>query len=240
LITQNFDAIFPLNEQQEGVFVIDPLDRFCNAYSAGFVQRTMEYTDSSFGEAYLLLGRYVEEPEKANMLGQLRHARCETGFRRAAEESRLIVTTPHTKHKGGRYSLIEADNVYLLRSTILPHCGTPRFAVFRQEWASINKWLDPVQPDFWNPVSPPPADRLCGMIVTTAHPHWGNPRVPAFVGLGIPRADLKSWAVLISLPDLLARYHRAEVLPPKDPTPKDPAPVKDRAIPRIRKKANDN
>ena len=55
----------------------DPVARILDAYPAGFFRETLEYADAGFGEAWILASRHSEEPERANMLGQLRHARCE-------------------------------------------------------------------------------------------------------------------------------------------------------------------
>jgi hypothetical protein len=169
----------------------------------------------------------------SDMLGQLRHARCEAGFRRAASEAGLTVHAPHTNPAGGRYSLIIANDVCLIRSNIQRHCGTPRPTAFRKAWSALNRWLDPLQLNLLQPVDPPPADRLCGMIVITANPRWGDPSVPSFVGLGIPRADLSDWVDLKSLSDLLARYHdpQRQVHCLLDVV----VGVKDNAVPRLKR-----
>lgn len=211
----------------------DPIDRILRAFPAQFFRQVQEYADAAFAEALMLTRRHAEEPEQANMLGQHRHARCEAGFRQAAFENQLTFHAPHTQPAGGRYSLVSTEGVYLVRSNVQRHCGTPRWTSFRQEWAALNQWLDPVQPDLLRVVSPPRADRLCGMLVITSHPRRGDPSIPAFVGLGIPRADLSDWKVLLSLGELLARYHDidAEIRKPKEA----PVHVKDRAVPRLRR-----
>jgi hypothetical protein len=215
----------------------DPINQILNAYPASFFQRVLEYVDSGFGEAHTLVGRHIDDPEKANMLGQLRHARCEAGFRKAAEESGLDVYAPHTTPSGSRYSLVAAKDVCLIRGNIQKHCGAPRPTAFRKAWAALNQWLEPLQLDLLDMKSRPPADRLCGMIVTTANSRHGNPSIPAFVGLGIPWADLSGWAMLMPITDLLARYHDEET---KVRTPQEtPVEVKDRAIPKLKKKTND-
>jgi len=71
------------------------------------------------------------------------------------------------------------------------------------------------------------------MIVVTAHRRTGDPSIPAFVGLGIPRSDLSEWVVLEPIQALLARYHDLDT---KIHTPPEPSvTVKDRAIPRLKK-----
>lgn len=220
--------------------MVEAINRIIASCPANFFQRVAEYVDSGFGEALTLAGRHVAEPEQSNMLGQLRHARCEAGFRRAAEESNLVVHAPHTAPAGGRYSLVVANDIYLIRSNIQRHCGTPRPTAFRKSWAALNEWLEPLQLDMLELKTAPPADRLCGMIVTTAHPRLGNPSVPDFVGLGIPWPDLSGWALLMPITDLLAHYHD------KDSAARTPEAVpvelKDRAIPKLKKKprTNDN
>jgi hypothetical protein len=218
--------------------MIESINRIVANCPATFFQRVLEYADSGFGEALTLAGRYIDEPEKANMLGQLRHARCEAGFRKAAEESGLAVHAPHTSPAGSRYSLVVANDIYLIRSNIQKHCGTPRPTAFRKSWAVLNQWLEPLQFDMLEVKTPPPADRLCGMIVTTAHPRLGNPSVPTFVGLGIPWSDLSGWALLMPITDVLAHYHDKDTA---DRTPQAaPVEIKDRAVPQLKKKQNDN
>src|SRR4051812_14947833 len=87
----------------------DPIARKMGTYPAGFFRQVLESADAGFGEAWTLAVRHAEEPERANMLGQHRHARCEAGFRQAAHDSGLAVFAPHTTPAGGRYSLLEAS-----------------------------------------------------------------------------------------------------------------------------------
>jgi hypothetical protein len=75
------------------------------------------------------------------------------------------------------------------------------------------------------------------MLVTTAHPRSGDPSVPSFVGVGIPRADLSDWVRLISVSDLLALYHEADAAARKPP--EAPIDIKDKAVPRLKKKRSD-
>lgn len=72
------------------------------------------------------------------------------------------------------------------------------------------------------------------MLVITAHPRRGEPTVPAYVGLGIPNADLSDWLRLIAVTDLLAMYHDADAAArmPREA----PVEIKDAAIPRLKKR----
>ena len=212
----------------------DPIARILGAYPAGFFRQTLEYADAGFSEAWILASRHSEEPERANMLGQLRHARCEAGFRKAARDNDLSVFAPHTDPAGGRYSLVEGGGIHLIRSNIQRHCGPPRATAFRKQWAEVNAWLDPMQLDLLKHTLPPASDRLCGMLVITAHPRRGEPTVPAYVGLGIPNADLSDWVRLIALTDLLALYHDADAATRKPV--EAPIGVKDVAVPRLKKR----
>ena len=212
----------------------EPITRILRTYPAGFFRQTLEYADAGFGEAWTLASRHSEEPERANMLGQLRHARCEAGFRQAARDNGLSVFAPHTDPAGGRYSLINGDGVYLIRSNIQRHCGPPRATAFRQHWAKVNAWLDPLQLDLLRQAASPSADRLCGMLVITSHPRRGEPTVPAYVGLGIPNADLSDWVQLIAITDLLALYHDADAVARKPVAA--PVEIKDMVVPRLKKR----
>ncbi len=212
----------------------DPIARILRCYPAGFFRQFLENADAGFGEALTLASRHTEEPERANMLGQLRHARCEAGFRQAARDNKLSVLAPHTIPAGGRYSLVEGGGVYLTRANIQRHCGPPRPTEFRKQWAAVNAWLEPTQYDMLRPPPPQPSDRLCGMLVITAHPRWGAPDIPAFVGLGIPNANLSDWVSLIAVTDLLALYHDADAARRKPL--EAPLEIKDRAVPRIKKR----
>jgi len=214
--------------------MFDPLDRILLAYPASFFRQVAEYTDAGFGEAWSLASRHAEEPERANMLGQHRHARCESGFRHAAKDSGLSVLAPHTNPAGGRYSLVEGAGVYLIRSNIQRHCGTPRPTAFRQRWAELNAWLKPTQLDLLQATVKLSSNRLCGMLVITSHPRRGDQTVPAYVGLGISNPELTDWVRLIAINDLLALYHDADAAAraPKEA----PVEVKDVAMPRLKKK----
>jgi hypothetical protein len=215
----------------------DPISRILRTYPSEFFRQMLEYADAGFAEAHTLASRHSEEPERANILGQLRHARCEAGFRRAASENGLAVVAPHTQPRGGRYSLVKGEGIYLIRSNVQKHCGPPRPTAFRKQWATLNSWLSPLQLSLLESVTPPQADRLCGMLVTTAHPRSGDPSVPSFVGVGIPRADLSDWVRLISVSDLLALYHEADAAARKPP--EAPIDIKDKAVPRLKKKRSD-
>jgi len=212
----------------------DPIPRILASYPAGFFRQVLEAADAGFAEAWTLALRHAEEPEQANILGQLRHSCCEAGFRRAARDHELAVFAPHTEPAGGRYSLIEGGGVYLVRSNIQRHCGPPRPTAFRQQWAEVNAWLDPLQLDLLREAIRPSSERLCGMLVITSHPRRGEPSIPAYVGLGIPNAELTDWIRLIAISDLLALYHDADAA---TRTPREaPVEIKDAAMPRLKKR----
>lgn len=212
----------------------DPIARILGAYPAGFFRQVLEAADAGFAEAWTLASRHAEEPEHANMLGQLRHSRCEASFRRAARDHSLAVFAPHTKPAGGRYSLVEGGGVYLIRSNIQRHCGPPRPTAFRQQWAEMNAWLNPLQLDLLRETAPPPSNHMCGMLVITSHPRRGDQTVPSYVGLGIPNSALTDWVHLVAVTDLLALYHDADAAAraPREA----PVEVKDVAVPRLKKR----
>lgn len=162
--------------------------------------------DAAFAEAVNVADRYVEEPERMNMMGQLRHARLEAGWRRDAKLHGLNVLTPHTNPKGGRYSVATKDGIYILRSNVQAHLGPPRPSKFRQQFAALNSWLSPRQTDFFQPVEEPETDRLCAMLIVTAQAR-GNPALPAWVGVGFPHQHLTTWAEIASVSEILAMYH---------------------------------
>lgn len=216
----------------------DALRRVRDAYPPIFFQTMVEYFDSAFAEALALARDHIERPEQPNMLGQLRHARCEAWFRKAAAESDVNVHVLNTQPAGGRYSLVSANDVYLIRSNIQIHCGPPRPTAFRRAWAALNHWLNPLQLDLLRKVEAAPSNRLCGVIVTTSHPRHGDPSVPAFVGLGIPRADLSSWVTLVPLTTLLGLYHDAEG---RSRAPIEaPVEIKDQAIPKLKRRTEND
>ena len=86
--------------------MIDPIARILAHYPATFFQFLIEHMDSSFAKAERVTQQHYAEPERANMLGQARHACCEEGFRMAAQDAGLVAIAPHTKPAGGRYSLV--------------------------------------------------------------------------------------------------------------------------------------
>ena len=214
-----------------------PIDRILNSYPAMFFQVLIEQMDAAFAEAIRLTDQHVAEPERANMLGQARHARCEEGLRRAARDTGQKAVVHHTRPAGGCYTLVSSSGVHLIRGNIQAHCGLPRPTKFRQELAALNAWLDPVQMDLFRQEAPrPPKDRLCGIIVVTAHRRYGDRSIPAFVGLGIPSSDLSEWVILEPIQKLLGRYHDLET---NIHTPDEaPITVKDRAVPRLKKALN--
>jgi len=193
--------------------------------------------DTAFAEAVHLTGKYIAEPERASMLGQFRHARCEAGFRSAALSAGLSPQALHTEPTGSRYSLISNNGVYLIRGNVQTHCGLPRLTRFRRELANLNRWLNPLQINWLQEVEPPPADKLCGIIVVTAYRNRNIDQTgPAFLGLGIPYDDLSDWYILKPITALLAEYHDMET---RQHTPKEASiEVKDRAIPRLKTRQN--
>jgi hypothetical protein len=215
----------------------DPLARVIENIPKKFWKSLQEQIDTAFAEASYLVRKHIDEPEQLNMLGQFRHARCEVGFRNAAQSAGLPPGALHTKPAGSRYSLVNSGGVYLLRANVQTHCGPPRPTRFRREWASLNRWLEPLQMDFLQNIEPPLADKLCGLIVVTA---YRDRRVdqssPAFLGLGIPNKNLSGWHILKPVNMLIAQYHDTET---RQHAPKGlSVTVKDRAIPRLKKRPN--
>ena len=211
----------------------DPIGRILTNCPAVFFQSLAEQMDAAFAKALRVTRQHYDEPEWANMLGQARHACCEEGFRTAAQDAGLAAIAPHTEPSGGRYSLVSHEGVHLIRGNVQSHCGPPRPTRFRRAWAALNAWLDPTQLDLLRMVPLPSSERLCGMIVVTAHRRNGDPSIPAFVGLGVPRRDLSEWIALEPIQKLLARYNDLET---KTHTlPEATVEVKDIAVPRLKK-----
>jgi hypothetical protein len=232
LITQNFYGSVRKAQVSFEVQMSDPIARILAHYPAAFFQGIAEQMDAAFAKALRMTREHYAEPERANMLGQARHACCEEGFRAAAQGAGMAAIAPHTEPAGGRYSLVSYEDVHLVRGNVQAHCGPPRPTRFRNAWAALNIWLDPQQLDLLRAVRMPTSERLCGMIVVTAHRRSGDPSIPAFVGLGIPRSDLSAWVVLVPVQSLLAHYHDRET---KIHTPAEaPVEVKDRAVPRLK------
>lgn len=215
----------------------DPIERIRRAFPTAFPRLLSEGLQDAFGEALAIARSHAEEPERSAILGQMRHARCEAKFRRAASEVGLTVRAPHTDPLGGRYSLVTAGGVVLIRNTVRRDCGPPRWAKFRHDLARANAWLSAQQIDMFQPTVPAPDDRLCAMLVVTAHPRHGDPSVPAFIGIGVPRSDLSGWHRLLSLPEWLALHHDADTAA-RTPQPA-PVTVKDKAVPKLKRRGTD-
>ncbi len=186
--------------------------------------------DAAFVEASGLSNQFVEEPERSNMLGQLRHARLEAGLRNAASSYDLQVSSPHTNPKGGRYSVVTGGGIILIRGNVQSHRGPPRATKFRKQVAETNHWLSPLQPDFYMRVPEPSSDHLCAVLVIAAQKR-GDPTVPGWVGIGFPTHDLTSWAEIRSLNDILSLYHDAAAPATREAV----VEIKDRAQPKLKK-----
>ncbi|HEX8554711.1 MAG TPA: hypothetical protein VF695_08390 [Sphingomonas sp.] len=187
--------------------------------------------DAAFAEAVRIADRHVEEPEYRNTVAQLRHARLEAGFRRDAKEHGLVVDAAHTMPRGGRYSVATADGVHLIRGNVQAHIGPPRASKFRRQFAEFNAWLTGTQLRLFEPVEMPRDDRLCAMLVVTANAR-GNPALPAWVGVGFPHRDLRTWLEIVPISDILAMYHDADTK--SAATTNAPVEVKDRAVPKLK------
>jgi len=214
-----------------------PIRRVLSAFPVKFFQGLMESVDLGFMKAAKLTEVNIAEPERVATLGQLRHACTEEAFRAAAEEAGITAIAPHTSPAGGRFSLISSGGVHLIRSNIQTHCGPPRPSRFRKQWALLNAWLDPVQLSLLERVERPAADRLCGMLVVSSNGKFGDASLPAFVGLGIPSADLSTWKFLRPLTEVLGMYHDLET---EQRTPgQAPVEIKDRAVPKLKRRNRD-
>lgn len=210
------------------------IDRIRRAFPESFFSRLRENMDAEFAGALSLTEQYIAEPEQRGALGQIRHFYAERGFRNAAEEAGLTPRTLETVPPGGKYSTVSQNGVHLVRSNIQKHSGMPRATNFRMEMSAMNSWLDPFQPDLFLNVQEPSEDHLCAILIVTAHDRSGDLSVPAFVGLGIPRADMSDWVHLMSLTTLSGLYNDPE-------TPEEaPLEVEDTAIPRLRRRLTEN
>lgn len=211
----------------------DPLARVLQAFPARFFAGLIEHCDAEFATANNLSKQHFESPEQPAMRGQIRHGRLEAGFREAASNAGLNPQACYTKGQASRFSVVGSEGVYLLRSNVQAHCGPPRPAHFRKEWAQLNEWLDPFQPDLLEHKQEPPSDRLCGMIVVSCRKNGGDPTVADFVGLGIPRSDLSSWVVLEPLTGLLALYHDMDAR--RHASKEIEVQIKDKAKPKLKR-----
>ena len=208
-------------------------DRIVDAFYPSFFKDIQESTDDAFMKAKLVTDE-LPEPERQAARSQLRHALMEKNFRRAARNAGYETQACPTDPRGSHYSLVTSKGVYLIRCNIQKHCGIPRATKFRKERAAVNAWLDPLQLNlFFNSVKPP-ADWLCAMLVVTAYSQHGDSSLPAYVGLGVPRADLSNWVSLVSLTDLISRYHDLQTA--AQTTEEAPIQVKDNAVPKLKRR----
>ena len=214
----------------------DSTVRIVNVIPKDFWQYLDENIHEAFIKAHSIAWKCREEPERIHMLGQARHVFCEEGFRKAAGDSGLDAIVLPTKPAGGRYSLVSHAGVYLIRGNVQKHCGLPRATRFRKERAQLNAHLDPLQYDLLRIVTEPSTEQLCAMIVVTAYRGYGDPSIPAFVGLGVPRSDMSEWVIREPIHKLLGHYHD---LGTKSHAP-SAAPVKvKRTEPRLKKELDE-
>lgn len=206
------------------------IDQLVATYRRDFVLDLQAVADAAFAEAHRLSNQFVEEPERSNMLGQLRHARLEAGLRGAAVRHDFQVSSPHTNPKGGRYSVVSAGGITLIRGNVQAHRGPPRATKFRKQVAETNRWLSPLQPDLYMRVPEPSRDQLCAVFVVAVL-KGGDPSIPGWVGIGFPHHDLGSWSEIKSLNQIMSLYHDAAA-----PTVRElPIGIKDRAHPKLKK-----
>jgi len=208
----------------------DCINRLVATYPRDFVLDLQGAADAAFAAAHHLSNQFAEEPERSNMLGQLRHARLEAGLRSTAARYDCQVRSPHTNPKGGRYSVVTSGGITLIRGNVQTHRGPPRPTKFRKQVAETNRWLSPLQPDFYMSIPEPSRDRLCAVLVVAAQ-KGGDPSIPGWVGIGFPHHDLGSWVEIKSLNQIVSLYHDAAALVPRDL----PVEIKDRAHPKLKK-----
>ena len=208
------------------------VERLVEATPRGLWLDMPAMADAAFAEAVRIADGHIEEPEYRNTVAQLRHARLEAGFRRDAALHGLTVLSQHTNPKGGRYSVASGSGVHLIRGNVQAHLGPPRPSKFRQQFASFNAWLSGTQLRLFEPVVLPPHDQLCAMLVVTANSR-GNPALPAWVGVGFPHKDLRTWIEIVPISDILAMYHDADTKAAG--AANAPVEIKDRAVPKLKK-----
>ena len=127
-----------------------PLERVLSTIPETFFRRLVEETDAGFVKAWRLVKNNFpdsSESERLNILGQMRHAFCEEAFRAAARNAGLSAEVRPTTPAGGCYTHVFYQDLHLIRSNVQVHCGPPRPTRFRNDWATINGWLDPLQLD---------------------------------------------------------------------------------------------
>lgn len=206
------------------------MDRLIATYPRDLVLDLQGAADAAFAEAHRLSNQYVEEPERSNMLGQLRHARLEARLRGAATQHNLHVSSPHTSPKGGRYSVVSAGGITLIRGNVQGHRGPPRATKFRKQVAETNRWLSPLQPDFYMRVPEPRRDKLCAVFIVAAQ-KGADPSVPGWAGIGFPHHDLGSWVEIMSLNQIMSLYHDAAAPVARE----NSVELKDRAHPTLKR-----
>lgn len=210
----------------------EAIKRMVATWPEDFFRAVQEEVDAAFAMSYRLAVDKIDAPERRHALGQFRHFRTEAGFRAAARSASMNVYVPDTVPKGGTYSVVERNNVYLLRSNVQTCKMPPRPTVFRRRWASINSYLSAFQGDLFDQNEPALSDeRLCAFLVVTAN-RSGNQEVPAWVGIGVPNHDLSAWHSLTPIGEIIAAYNDASKLVVEEAEVK----VADRAKPALRKK----
>jgi len=161
----------------------------------------------------------IDAPEFTRTCGQDRHATLEKAIRDSAKAVGLTVEVRKTVAGGVSYSCIRCKRLTLLRTNVMTACKeAPRKSKFRKEFAASNASLLPQQIDMFEEAPPASPEDICAMIIVVRDRE--DPSKLAFLGAGLPRPDLSSWLVTVSITEILARYHDKSSCEDKTALPK--------------------
>jgi len=189
---------------------IDPLTPFLATVPQALIENLWVGVDRAFKTAHDQAMSY-DPQDRTQARGQFRHLNLEHEFRNAANCSGLSGKAHKTFPPGGKYSVIRANFIDLLRAAPLKNLGTPRKTNFRKVYTSYNEWIKPNQKNLFDPTHEPPRDRICAMlIVADRNSAHSDPETPDFVGISFPAPDLSGWLrPILSLTEILNLYHDA-------------------------------
>jgi len=194
-------------------------DRLIKEFPITFWKMVWENTEEAFATADATVQNILDKVGRARALSQLRHDLCEQAVRKAAKDSGLHTDTLKTTPPGGQYVFVITEGATLIRANIQHDLRLPD-GQFRARWAFLNRWIPLRQLGLFDSPLPLPAeDMLCAMLVVVAPPPRGDQSAPIFIGVGIPQYDLSRWHSLISIDELIARYHDADAPTPSAPVP---------------------
>lgn len=161
-------------------------------FGSEFLSRLDDEIVAGYSRANAESMNYSMPGSQLRMRGYSRHYHVKEALDRAASALSGFISNEHRTKRSGEYYVAVQRNDIKITHVCLKNNRPPREAQFRSNFAKLNEFLDPVEPDLFDRTVEDEDELGNLFVVICVSPVKGNDVIPE-IYICVPWSDMKGW-----------------------------------------------